>query len=111
MAAQSKLLPKRLFPSNVRTRPPILVLIACILILRSRLFNGPREALASIRATGSRRKLSKEELAKALQQIYVETRDGTKELLVPFRENITKVISPLNNCSLENSSGPLAEES
>lgn len=91
MAAQSKLMPQRLFPPSLRTRPPILVLIACVLILRSRLLTVPRDTLAALRAVRSRHKLSKEELAQALQQIYVEGRDGTKELLIPFRENISKV--------------------
>lgn len=91
MAAQSKLLRQRLFPPYLRTRPPIIVLIACVLILRSRLLTAPKEALASFGAARSRHKLSKEELAQALQQIYVEG-DGTKDLLVPFRDNISKVI-------------------
>lgn len=94
MASQSKLLRQRLFPPYLRTRPPIVVLIACVLILRSRLLTAPKETLASLRAARSRHKLSKEELAQALQQIYVEGRDGTKDLLVPFRDNISKVILP-----------------
>lgn len=99
MAAQSKVLRQRSLPPYLRTRPPLVILLACILILRSRILTGPRDILSSLMAASGRHKLSKEELAKALQQLYVEGRDGTKELLVPFRENISKASIRLSSLS------------
>ncbi|KAI0042342.1 hypothetical protein FA95DRAFT_1547661 [Auriscalpium vulgare] len=86
-AAHSKLL-----PAHFRTRPPLFILLATILILRTRLISGPKDALAKLREYAlQRHKLSPQELAQAMQQLYVDGPDGSKELLVPFRDNITKI--------------------
>jgi hypothetical protein len=77
-----------------------LVLIASVLLLRTRLTSGAIPALAR----GP--KLSKEELAQVEQQLYVDVADGSgsKELLVPFRGRVSKVkpIFPARALRLQN---------
>ncbi|ETW75940.1 ABC transporter, partial [Heterobasidion irregulare TC 32-1] len=75
-------------------RTPLLLLaIAAALLLRTRIVTAPGDALRALRAArGERGKtLSKEERARALQQVYVEGPGGEKTLLVPFREDIVKL--------------------
>ena len=71
--------------------PSKLVLLSLLLLLRTRVITAPRDLVRAL----SRVRLSKDstpsELAKALQQLYVEEPDGTRKLLVPFRNTIPKV--------------------
>ena len=110
MAAQSRLLSHpsllHLLLHHLRRRarqrrtPLLLLAIAAILLLRARIVTAPRDALRALRAArGERGKtLSKEERARALQQVYVEGPGGEKTLLVPFRENIVKVRARARVC-------------
>ena len=58
-----------------------------------------KDAIASLRQATQhltnnfqiRRKLTKEELAKVLQQVYIDEPDGSQTLLVPYRERVVKV--------------------
>lgn len=84
-------------PSKLRQRPIILAFLV-LLLLRSRAFSLSADAIQLIRskvrnvtALKIRRKLSQEELAKVLQQVYVDEEDGSKTLLVPYRERVIKV--------------------
>lgn len=73
-------------------RKPLLVAFTALLLLRSRLLEIPQEALArTLERRGLSSKLSKEELAQALQQLYVKEPDGSKILLVPSPNVISKV--------------------
>ncbi|KAI0072098.1 hypothetical protein K474DRAFT_455580 [Panus rudis PR-1116 ss-1] len=79
--------------SNPRTRRPALLIFAIILVLRSRLISIPKESVQRLlqNARAYRQKLSPEELNEALQQVYVDGPDGSKTLLIPYRDNISRV--------------------
>ena len=73
-------------PSNSK-----LVLLSLLILLRSRIITGPRDLFRTLSRVGLRKDLSPLELSRALQQLYVEEPDGTRQLLVPFRDSISKV--------------------
>ncbi|PPQ82537.1 hypothetical protein CVT25_007146 [Psilocybe cyanescens] len=102
MAILSKpLLPLRLPPLPLPahfTRRPIVLAFLVLLLLRSRTLNLSKDALAALRRSTQyltrlqlQRKLTPDELARVLQQVYVEEPDGSQTLLVPYRERIVKV--------------------
>ncbi len=68
-----------------------LVLLSLIILLRSRVITGPRDLFRTLSRVGFSKDLSPSELSLALQQLYVEEPDGTRQLLVPFRDSISKV--------------------
>ncbi|KAI0305321.1 ABC transporter transmembrane region 2-domain-containing protein [Multifurca ochricompacta] len=68
------------------SKPHVLVLLSLVLLLRSRIITGPRDLLHKLSKVGFRKDLSPSELAQALQKLYVEGPDGTKQVLVPFRD-------------------------
>ncbi|KAI0088220.1 ABC transporter transmembrane region 2-domain-containing protein [Irpex rosettiformis] len=73
-------------------RKSLLVALAVLLLLRSRLLEIPQEALVkSLQRRGLGRKLSTEELSQTLQQLYIKGKDGSKTLLVPYQSGISKV--------------------
>lgn len=72
-------------------RNPTLVLFAVVLILRSRLISLPKDTLERLKAVTYKPRVSSEELSQALQEIYVNEPDGSKTLLVPYRDHISKV--------------------
>jgi ATP-binding cassette subfamily D (ALD) long-chain fatty acid import protein len=73
-------------------RTPLLLALATVLLLRSRLVSGPKDALVSTLKNVTRKvRLSQEELDEAQQQLYVKNEDGSKSLLVQYRGRITKV--------------------
>lgn len=74
-------------------RNPTLVLLSVILLLRSRLLSIPKDAVEKLKAVASKPRLSPDELNQALQQVYVNEPDGTKTLLVPYRDNVSEVCS------------------
>ncbi|KAI9508086.1 ABC transporter transmembrane region 2-domain-containing protein [Russula earlei] len=51
----------------------------------------PRHLLRALTRVGVSESLRPSELAQVLQQLYVDKSDGTRRLLVPFRETITQV--------------------
>ncbi|KAG6862188.1 hypothetical protein C0995_004270 [Termitomyces sp. Mi166 len=70
---------------------PLLILIATVLLLRSRLLALPKETLKSIsRVTNYKRRLSPRELNDVLQQVYEKEEDGSKTLLVSYRDRISR---------------------
>ena len=74
-------------------RRPAFVLLATILLLRSRILHLPG-ALKRIPVTLNQKfngKLSQEEMEVALQQVYEKQEDGSKTLLVPYRNRVSKV--------------------
>ena|ERR1700676_393730 len=87
MAISSKPLPPQ-------TKTQILVLLASILLLRSSIASGPRYVLSKLKVAARGRRLTPQELLHVLQQVYVKAEDGSKTLLVLYREAyISKVRS------------------
>jgi ATP-binding cassette, subfamily D (ALD), peroxisomal long-chain fatty acid import protein len=76
-------------------RRPLVVSLAVLLLLRSRLLEIPKEALSkALTQRGLTSKLSSEQLTQALQQLYIREPDGSKTLLVPSQNGgISKVSS------------------
>ncbi|KZP15909.1 hypothetical protein FIBSPDRAFT_934923, partial [Athelia psychrophila] len=96
MALLSKPLPLPLpflatLSHNPQSRQQALILLASLLIL---LRSAPGHALSALKGkvAGKKARLTKEELAAVLQQIYVTEDDGTRRLLVP---NEDKYISKI----------------
>jgi hypothetical protein len=73
------------------TKPHILLLVSLAILLRTRIVTGPRDLVHRLTQVGFSTELSPSELDQALQQLYIEESDGTRQLLVPFRNNISKV--------------------
>jgi hypothetical protein len=73
------------------SRPNVIVLLSVLFLLRSRIITGPRDLIRVLRRVGLSKDPSPSEFAHALQQLYVEDPDGTRQLLVPFRKCISKV--------------------
>ncbi|KAI8969432.1 ABC transporter transmembrane region 2-domain-containing protein [Trametes punicea] len=89
-------LPKLVNPAVLRGLDPkarrsLLVALFTLLLLRGRIVNLPKRALAKLWNVTSRQEVSQEELAQALQQVYIDEPDGSKTLLVPHRGQISKV--------------------
>lgn len=76
---------------TAQQRTPLLVVLATVLLLRSRLVSVPKNALLALKSVAGQGRLSKEELDKAQQQLYVKNEDGTTSLLVPYRGRVSKV--------------------
>lgn len=70
-----------------RHRVPLVVVLATLVLLRNRAFKRKKDH--SMHAD----RLSPEDLAKAVQQLYVDEPDGSRSLLVPFRGRVSKVSS------------------
>ncbi|KAJ3519840.1 hypothetical protein NM688_g9243 [Phlebia brevispora] len=88
-------------PAAARHRKPIALSLAVLLLLRSSLLKLPKDAIRQLVNGSSNNKLSPEELAQALQQVYVDEGDGSKTLLVPYREGVSKVnIKPIPKSKL-----------
>lgn len=73
------------------SRKPLIIILATVLLLRSRLLSLPKKALSKLPKVSGGQKLSQQELADALQQVYVTEEDGSKTILVPYRDRISKV--------------------
>ncbi|KAJ7583528.1 ABC transporter transmembrane region 2-domain-containing protein [Mycena floridula] len=81
----------KLLDSNGRPRrPPLFLIVAACLLLRSRLLTIPKEALAKLQVVARSQRLSPQELERALQQAYIKEKDGSKTLLVPYLDRISK---------------------
>lgn len=67
------------------------VLAATFLLLRGRILEFPRALIRKLSVAARWRTLSPEELADAIQNLYEKEADGSKTLLVPYRDHISKV--------------------
>ncbi|KAI0372061.1 hypothetical protein BV20DRAFT_964772 [Pilatotrama ljubarskyi] len=74
-----------------KARRSLLVALFTLLLLRGKIVGLPRGVLSRLRNVASRPEVSQEELAQALQQVYVDEPDGSKTLLVPYEGRISKV--------------------
>ncbi|KZT10351.1 uncharacterized protein LAESUDRAFT_721687 [Laetiporus sulphureus 93-53] len=70
----------------------LLLLFVSLLLLRSRLITGPKDFVKKLKAVTAKRPITPEELARALQQVYISEANGSETLLVPNDEGITKVL-------------------
>ena len=69
----------------------LLTLLFAVLLLRSRLITGPRDVLAALKKAAGIQKPTAEELEDARQQLYRKNPDGTKNLLITYRDRISEV--------------------
>ncbi|KIP09977.1 hypothetical protein PHLGIDRAFT_534842 [Phlebiopsis gigantea 11061_1 CR5-6] len=93
-------------------RGAVVLSVAVLLVLRARLLQLPREIIAGIlHRTSSKEKISEDELAVALQQVYVKEQDGSKTILVPHSRGVSKVNivpTPHNELAADKKRFPLA---
>ncbi|KAF8639478.1 hypothetical protein AX17_001498 [Amanita inopinata Kibby_2008] len=75
-------------PLQPSTRKSLLIAFAAFLLLRSRLAQLPSHLWTKARGG---KILSPEEITKAIQQVYVNEHDGSKTLLVVYRDRLSKV--------------------
>ena len=76
---------------NPSARRSLLVAVFTLLLLRGRIASIPSAALSKLRNVATRQEVTQDELAQALQQVYVDEPDGSKTLLVPHKGSISKV--------------------
>jgi ATP-binding cassette subfamily D (ALD) long-chain fatty acid import protein len=80
---------RSLSPSHRRS---LVVLLASVVILRSRIFTAPKDIWAKLNVVARGSKLTAEDLNNVLQQLYITEADGSRTLLVPYRnEYLSKV--------------------
>jgi len=72
----------------------LFALLFAVLVLRSRLFTGPRDVLTALKKAAGIQKPTPEELEQARQQLYRKNPDGTKNLLITYRDRISEVSVP-----------------
>lgn len=77
--------------SKPARNPALVTLVASVLLLRSRLLDIPKEALAKLGSAKQKTTLDPQYLLSVLQQVYLKEDDGSKTLLVPYDEQIAKV--------------------
>lgn len=73
-----------------QARIPALIAVAIILIVRGQILDLSKRAL-SRRPQLQAPKATPEELQEAIKQLYVDEEDGSKTILVPFRDRVSKV--------------------
>jgi ATP-binding cassette subfamily D (ALD) long-chain fatty acid import protein len=72
-------------------RIPALIVLAIIVLARSRILDASKLALS--RSQLQAPKATTEDLQEAIKQLYVDEADGSKTILVPFRDRVSKVHS------------------
>jgi ATP-binding cassette, subfamily D (ALD), peroxisomal long-chain fatty acid import protein len=78
-------------------RKPLIVLLVSLLLLRSRILAAPGKALRKLKVVTRTQRLTPDELNRVLQQLYVKEADGSKTLLVPYRDTyLSKVCTILS---------------
>ncbi|KAI1798098.1 ABC transporter transmembrane region 2-domain-containing protein [Ganoderma leucocontextum] len=89
---------------NPTARRSLLVALFTLLLLRGRIADIPNVAFSKLKTVATRQDISQEELAQALQQVYINEPDGSKTLLVPHKGHISKVtIYPTSSSALAKS--------
>jgi ATP-binding cassette subfamily D (ALD) long-chain fatty acid import protein len=76
-----------------RQKRSLLTLLFTVLLLRSRLITGPRDLFIALKKAAGIQKPTPEELEQARQQLYRKNPDGTKNLLITYRDRISEVSS------------------
>lgn len=75
-----------------QTQIPALIALAILLVARRRILDLSKLAL-SRRPQLQAPKATPEELKEAIKQLYVDEEDGSRAVLVPFRDRVSKVSS------------------
>ena len=70
---------------------PLLTLLFTVLLLRSRLITGPRDVFVALKKAAGIQQPTPEELEQARQQLYRRSPDGSKNLLITYRDRISEV--------------------
>ena len=68
------------------------MLLASLLLLRSSIISAPGYLISKLRFAARRKRLTSEELLQTLQQIYVNEEDGSKTLLVPYKDAYVSMV-------------------
>lgn len=76
---------------NPKQKRSLLALLFTVLLFRSRLITGPRDVLNALKKAAGIQNPTPEELEQARQQLYRKSPDGTKNLLVTYRDQISEV--------------------
>lgn len=84
---------KYLNPLDPKQKRSLFTLLFAVLLLRSRLITGPRDAFVALKKAAGIQKPTPEELEQAKQQLYRKNPDGTKNLLITYRNRISEVSS------------------
>jgi ATP-binding cassette subfamily D (ALD) long-chain fatty acid import protein len=74
-----------------KQKRPLLALLFALLLLRSRLVTGPLDVFTALKRAAGVQKPTPEELEEARQQLYRKNPDGTKNLLVAYRNRVSEV--------------------
>ncbi|KAF8067672.1 ABC transporter transmembrane region 2-domain-containing protein [Lyophyllum atratum] len=74
-----------------KSSKPLLLLLVTILLLRSRLLSLPKQAFKRIPVVKAKETLSPGDLEAVLQEVYKKEINGSKTLLVPYRDRVSKV--------------------
>lgn len=69
------------------------MLVASLLLLRSTIFATPGYLISKLRTAARGKRLTPEELLQTLQQVYVKEEDGSKTLLVPYKDSYVSRVS------------------
>lgn len=67
------------------------LLLFTLLLVRSRLLSLPEILLERLKSVTAKPQISQEDLLQVLQQIYVNRPDGSRTILVPHEDGISKV--------------------
>lgn len=73
-----------------RQKRSLLTLLSVVLLLRSRLITGPRDAFLVLKRAAGIREPTPEELEQARQQLYRRNQDGSKNVLITYRDRISE---------------------
>lgn len=76
---------------NSKQKRSLLVLLFTVLLFRSRLITGPRDVLNALKKAAGIQHTTPEELEQAMQELYRKNPDGTKNLLITYRDRISEV--------------------
>ncbi|KZT22751.1 hypothetical protein NEOLEDRAFT_1119085 [Neolentinus lepideus HHB14362 ss-1] len=82
---------KRLQSLSPRSRTTVLALLVSLLILRSRLLDAPGSLYAKLIEATKGKKPGPEDIEDARQRVYIDEADGSKTLLVPYGNKVSKI--------------------
>ncbi|TFK71851.1 hypothetical protein BDN72DRAFT_399640 [Pluteus cervinus] len=96
------ILSKPFRPPNLSRQNSVILVLATILLLRAKLASLPQALIRKLSVAARWTRLSPEEVADALQRVYLKEADGTKTLLVPYQDHLSMVnIQPTPKAKFE----------
>lgn len=87
-------------PLPPQSKAQVLFLLSSILLLRSSIASLPKYALSKLKGAARGKRLTPEELSQALQQVFVKEADGSKTLLVPYKDSYISKVSQERSTSM-----------